>query len=226
MEAAISLWGDSIGKGVVFDEARGRYVILKDNCVRLLSERLGETIANHAVMGCTARRAMERMEESQLKAGGVAVLEFGGNDCDMPWRDISEAPGGEHLPNTSLADFRKALAGLVGRVKAAGMRPVLITPPPLIADRYFKWVSRNLNAEAILSYLGDVQFMYRWQERYAAAVRDVAQGTGAGLLDLRDVFLDHGAIGDYFCIDGIHPNERGHRLLYEAALDRMRGEIV
>ena len=56
---SISLWGDSIGKGVVFDEARGRYVILKENCVSLLGRLLGSPIANHAMMGCTARKAAE-----------------------------------------------------------------------------------------------------------------------------------------------------------------------
>ena len=29
--SSVSVWGDSIGKCVVFDEARGRYAICKDN---------------------------------------------------------------------------------------------------------------------------------------------------------------------------------------------------
>jgi len=218
---AISLWGDSIGKGVVFDEARGRYVILRENCVALLAKKLGRPIENHAMMGCTARKAAERMTGEQLLPGGVAVLEFGGNDCDMPWREVSEAPEQRHEPDTTVEDFRRILTGLVERVRQGGMKPLLITPPPLIAERYFNWVTRSLNGEAVLKWLGDVQHMYRWQERYAAAVRDVARRTGARVIDLRDAFLECGAIGDYYCVDGIHPNEKGHRLICKAIAERL-----
>ena len=34
-------------------------------------------------------------------------------------------------------------------------------------------------------------------------------------LDYVIVFLIAGAIGNYYCVDGIHPNEKGHRLIRE-----------
>ena len=218
---SISLWGDSIGKGVIYDEARGRYAILKENCVSLLSKTLGCPIENHAVMGATASQGMERMRDAFLREGGLAVIEFGGNDCDMPWKEISEAPEKEYLPRATVEEFTRSLTTLVGRVRSAGMEAMLVTPPPLDAERYFAWVSRGLNADAILAFLGDVQHIYRWQERYAVAVRDVAARTGCRLLDLRDAFLDVRSIGDYFCLDGIHPNARGHVLLAETAERRL-----
>lgn len=213
----ISLWGDSIGKGVIYDEVRGRYAILKENCVNLVAEKLGCRIENHAVMGATASEGVRRMSDSFLREGGLAVIEFGGNDCDMPWKEISGAPKEPHQPKASLEEFSESLQTLVGRVRAGGMEAVLVTPPPLDAERYFQWVSRGLNADAILEFLGDVQHIYRWQERYAVAVRDVAAKLSCRLLDLRDAFLDVRSIGDYYCVDGIHPNAQGHRLLAAAA---------
>ena len=218
---SIGLWGDSIGKGVVYDEARGRYAILRDNCVSLLSKKLNCSIENHAVMGATASQGVERMREEHLCEGGLAVIEFGGNDCDMPWKEISMEPGGAHRPRATVKEFAQSLTELVMRARAAGMETMLVTPPPIDAERYFAWVSRGLNEEAILSFLGDVQHIYRWQERYAAAVRDVASRTGSRLLDLRDAFLDVGALRDYFCVDGIHPNAKGHELLARAAEQRL-----
>ena len=218
---SVSLWGDSIGKGVVFDETRGRYAILKESCVNLLSKRLSRPIENHAVMGATALQGAERMRDDHLREGGLAVIEFGGNDCDMPWKEISEAPGREYKPRATVEEFARSLTTLVGRVRGAGMEAMLVTPPPLDAERYFAWVSRGLNAEAILSFLGDVQHIYRWQERYAVAVRDVAARTGCRLLDLRDAFLDVRTLGDYFCLDGIHPNAHGHKLLARTAERRL-----
>lgn len=218
---SISLWGDSIGKGVIYDEARGRYAILKENCVNLLSKKLNCPIENHAVMGATAAQGVMRMSDSFLREGGLAVIEFGGNDCDMPWKEISEAPEKSYRPKATIAEFTSALTQLVQRVNQGGMEAMLVTPPPLDAERYFHWVTRGLNAEAVLSWLGDVQHIYRWQERYAVAVRDVAARTGSRLLDLRDAFLDVGAISDYFCLDGIHPNAKGHELLAAAAQNKL-----
>lgn len=217
----IGLWGDSIGKGVVYDEARGRYAILKESCVNLLSSRLNRPIENHAVMGATAEQGMERMRDDFLHEGGLAVIEFGGNDCDMPWKEISEAPEKTYRPRATIEEFMKALEKLVGRVRGAGMEAMLVAPPPLDAEKYFAWVSRGLNAEAILSFLGDVQHIARWQAEYAEAVRKVAAKTGSRLLDLGSTFSGVEHIGDYYCLDGIHPNAQGHRLLAQEAERRL-----
>ncbi len=213
----ISLWGDSIGRGVIYDEVRGRYAVLKENCVNLLSGKLNCKINNHAIMGATAAEGMVRMKDAFLKKGGLAVLEFGGNDCDMPWKEISLSPKGEHRPRATVDEFTQTLTALVKRVNEADMQAMLVTPPPLDAERYFAWVSRGLNGDAILDWLGDVHHIYRWQERYAAAVRDVAMQTGSRLLDIRDAFLDVRCISDYYCVDGIHPNAKGHELLARTA---------
>lgn len=217
----IALWGDSIGKGVIYDEVRGRYAILRENCVQLISAALNRPIENHAVMGATAAQGMERMRDDFLHEGGLAVLEFGGNDCDMPWREISEAPEKEYRPRATIAEFKRSLEQLVERVRGAGMEAMLVAPPPLDAEKYFSWVSRGLNAQAILEFLGDVQHIARWQAEYAAAVRDVAALTGSRLMDLSEAFAKAERIGDCYCLDGIHPNAHGHRLLAREAERRL-----
>lgn len=218
MPENISLWGDSIGKGVIFDESRGRYVVLKENSVSRLSREIGRPIDNYAFMGCTSVSANERMTEERLRPGGSALLELGGNDCDMQWKEIARDPTLNHQPNVPLSQFKALLEQMVTRARAGGMRPALITPPPLDAERYFAWVTRGLNAGAVLDWLGDVQHIYRWQERYAMAVRDVAARTGTMLIDLRDAFLAERSVRALLCVDGIHPNERGHDLIYRTML--------
>ncbi len=104
---------------------------------------------------------------------------------------------------------------MIACAKTAGLTPILVTPPPLVSKRYFDWVSRNLNADRILAYLGDVEHIYRWQERYALMIRNVAREQGVRLLDIRDAFLAQPRMTDLICIDGIHPNEKGHAMLYD-----------
>lgn len=211
----LSIWGDSIAKGVVFDEQRGRYAVCRDNCVSRLSRDAGVDVENFSVMGNTTEQGLRRMEGQPLKPGNLAVIEFGGNDCDLDWAAACEYPEVEQRGRVPLEAFGENLRAMVRRVRDGGMIPALVTPPPLVAQRYFDWVSRKLDKARILNYLGDVEHIYRWQERYALMIRRVAARENAMLLDVRDWFLSQARFTDLMCVDGIHPNARGHELLFE-----------
>lgn len=211
----ISIWGDSIAKGVIYDEERGRYSILKQNCAAMLSKETGIPVRNHSVMGMTARRCLDSLKDEHMIAGDIAVIEFGGNDSDMHWDEVAQAPDMEHEALSELGEYKLALIKLVERFREAGMCPVIVSPLPIDAVRYCKWASRDLDADAILRYLGDDNQMYRWQERYAYAARDVAYETGARLLDVRTRFLESRRFTTLFCVDGIHLNADGHKMMYD-----------
>lgn len=211
----LSIWGDSIAKGVVFDEQRGRYAVCRDNCVSRLSRDAGVDVENFSVMGNTTEQGLRRMEGQPLKPGNLAVIEFGGNDCDLDWAAACEHPEVEQHGRVPLEAFGENLRAMVRCVRDGGMIPALVTPPPLVAQRYFDWVSRKLDKARILNYLGDVEHIYRWQERYALMIRRVAARENAMLLDVRDWFLSQARFTDLMCVDGIHPNARGHELLFE-----------
>ncbi len=221
MITGISLWGDSIGKGIMYDEARGRYSIYADNLFSVLKRSLDIPVDNYALMGCTAAAGAERMARAELREGSLAVIEFGGNDCDMPWAEISADPEGEYQPRSPMAEFMQAMRAMVARARAQGAVPVLVTPPPLDAQRYYEWVSRKLSPERILRYLGEVQYIYRWQERYAGAVRTLAGELGCALYDLRDQFLARRDLGALLCVDGIHPNRQGYAFISNYATKRL-----
>ena len=212
--AGLNVWGDSIAKGVIFDEARGRYAICRDNCLLKLSREAGVPVENYSVMGQTSDNGLERMRAGGLAAGRVAVIEYGGNDCDLDWRAVSEHPERMQYGKVPLERFVQNLTEMVRRAREAEMLPVLVTPPPLVAQRYFDWVRRGLNGENILSYLGDVDHIYRWQENYANHVRALAEKLNVRLIDIRSRMLEGGRLEELMCLDGIHPNARGHEVIY------------
>ncbi len=220
---SIQLWADSLGKGVVFDEARGRYVILRDSCATLLQGALSLPLTNHSRMGATVAEGYDRFLESPAAPGGIAVIAYGGNDCDMPWAAIAEDPEGAYDGKTPIALFAELLNAFVDKARARAMTPLLVTPPPIMSGRYFQWVTRGLNADAVLRFLGDVSHIYRWQERYSIAVRRVAESAKCALFDLRDAFLADARYPELYCVDGIHPNADGQALMARTAVAELQG---
>ena len=208
----VLLFGDSIGRGVVYNEERKRYCLAADRCTKLLSAR-GIPVDDHSRMGATIQDGYRELMETQLLPEDVAVIEFGGNDCDMDWAAIAQQPEAEHEPRVPLEDFRRLLRQCLDSIRRCGATPVAVIPPPLMPDRYFRWVSRDQDAEAILRYLGDEGRIYRWQELYADAVRDTAEAADCRLLDVRRLLLQRRDLPGLMCLDGIHPNNAGHSYL-------------
>ena len=210
---SVTVWGDSVMRGVIYDEGRDKYTLLPESGAEKASNALGVALHNRSRMGCTVTKGLSIMKKDLQgdAQSEVAFIEFGGNDCDYNWEEIAENPEAVHHPKTPLILFENQLTDMVCLAEQKGMTPVVMTLPPIHAQRYFNFFTRKgLNKENILKWLGDVEFIYRWHERYNAAVVRVAQKCHCLLADVREVFLGQWHYEDWLCIDGIHPNAKGH----------------
>ncbi len=222
LASEIQIWGDSLAVGITYDEKRERYAISKERCPKRLSEELALKVVNNAKMGATVLDGLKRFETSVPVEGALCVVEYGGNDCNLDWARLSDDPNAEPLAKVNLAEFSQTLETFVGEIKKKGMKPLLVTPLPLHAERFFNWVSQGLNRESIRHALGDIQTIYSWQERYAIAVRRVAQKMGAPLLDLRDAMLANNRYPFLICKDGMHLSNEGYRYLTDYLLGQVK----
>ena len=217
MVEKISVWGDSVLKGIVLDEETGRYIRLGDRgCVPSVSRAIGIPIDNRSKFGMTSDKGRELVKRD-LEAGKVSdigIICFGGNDVDRPWREIAEHPDDSYTPNVPLEQFCDNLAVMATDLKTNGTTPIFVSIPPISADRYFRWFSKGIEKSGnILQWLGDVSNIYRQQELYNNAVLKTAKDLGCGLIDVRQSFLKMFNYLDAICLDGIHPNEYGHRIM-------------
>ena len=221
----ICVFGDSITKGVVFDEAKGKYVFLKDSFINLTSADTGVKIKNFAKFGSTTVKGSEIMNKHEDTLGDYdyTLLEFGGNDCDLLWNEIAEDPSGTHLPLVPLDKFRQLYLSMIARVRAAGSTPVMMSLPPLVADKFFGWVSKGLDKDNILEFLkGDKEYIFRWHEGYNHMVNEIAREQNVPVIDIRSAVLEQPDYESLVCLDGMHPNGKGHKVIadyLEKAID-------
>lgn len=218
----VVLWGDSLGKGVVWNEQRGRYGAAPVNAVQIVSEQIGVEIDNRSRFGSTAPRGLELMER-ELGEGlraDAAIIEFGGNDCNFDWAVIADSPDAQHDPATPPKQYEDALRRMVAVLRARGLRPILMTLPPINAERYFQFlVGDKLNGGNILRWLGDVNRIYRFQEWYSGMAACIARELCVELLDLRALCLARqDFVTRLLCADGLHMNEEGQRFVGNAVV--------
>ena len=217
--SGIVVWGDSIGKGIVWSEEHLRYRLSPRGCVRRLAGLAGCPVKNLSVMGCTADECLKRFDPAQTVPGGVGVIELGGNDCNMPWEAISRDPEGEYLPCVPLERYTAAMRRLIFLLRRGGMVPAVAVPVPVVGHLYLSSLSRFYDGKGILRYLGDAEQISRWQERWASAARTVALEENATLIDLRDAMLRNRRFETLYCRDGIHLNDEGQEYLLKYILD-------
>ncbi len=220
--AGIQVWGDSVLKGVVYDPARRRYTLLKDSAISMLSRTFKVPFENLSRMGRTAPEALSAMKSMDAEAfrDKLVVIEYGGNDCDFDWAAVADAPDAPHVPHTPADQFTTALKEMADHVRRMGGTPLLCSLPPLDPRRYLRWIVKDgLDEGNILRFLGVPERIYRWQEYYSTLVMKVASEVNCRWLPLREAFLSAVRGEDVLCEDGIHPNDQGHKLIYDAALE-------
>lgn len=211
----ICVFGDSIGKGVILDPSSNRYKSLKLNTLQTAAQYTDISLTNHSVFGCTVSKGLSMIERhaDALKDYDHVILEFGGNDCNFLWNEVAAAPTEKHLPKNPPEIFTKTYRESIERLQNMGIKPILLTLPPLHAKRFFDWVSNGLRGENILQWLGGVDMIYRWQEMYSLAVVKLANTFRLPLVDIRSAFLCRHDLPELICRDGMHPTQKGYELI-------------
>ncbi len=175
------------------------------------------TVVNRAKMGATVKKG-ETLVQHDLQRGierGIALVGYGGNDSDFDWSAISQNPEDTHLPHTPLAQFVQTLERITHSLLSNDVQPVLMTLPPIDAERYLDFICRNgRNRENITHWLGDIQRIYHFQEMYSAAIANCAHHLDVPLIDIRSAFLPDRNLSDMIAADGIHLTMKGYEKMF------------
>ncbi|MCL2408662.1 MAG: SGNH/GDSL hydrolase family protein [Oscillospiraceae bacterium] len=245
----VEIFGDSILKGIQINPKNMRYHVDNNIDIELIEKRHLLSIINFSKFGCTVTKGLALLEK-RLKGNkpscDAILMDFGGNDCDFNWKEISECPDDEHLPHTPLNVFVDTYHKIIALLSENGIRPIMTTLPPLDANKFFNWYCNGLNKPNVLKWLGNIDLIvrwqgscskavekitgganapenidviYRWQESYSKAIEKIAAGTNTLLVDLRGAFLRHSSPEHLLCEDGTHPNTEGQKIITQTFLE-------
>ncbi|TYR36616.1 G-D-S-L family lipolytic protein [Sphingobacterium phlebotomi] len=149
------------------------------------------TIDDNAI--ANVRHGRDRFEEEVLaQHPDLVIIGFGTNDAYID----SKTPGG--ASRISLDQYRDNLVYMITELQKRKVRVVLMAPNPLSAPR--------------------PEFQRLRLYEYVKVVRALAKEYHTGLADNYRLFMDYGRMHDGYAsllLDGVHPNDEGHRLIAE-----------
>ncbi len=221
MDKKILIMGDSLSKGVIFDENKNKYMLIDDCFFNLLSNAINAELINVSRFGSTVTDGKKRLETMIKKYDpDIVVIEYGGNDCDFIWDEIANNPEFDHIPKTPLDVFDLEINSMIDYIIKFDKKAVLTTLPPLYADYYFNWFTGKDEQKGnnILKWLKDIWRIYWWHERYSNCLSSIASKRKLPCIDIRNAFLKGREFYQYICKDGIHPNRAGHRLIFDTVM--------
>jgi len=173
-------------------------------------------VINAGVGGNTTAMARARFEKDVLaRQPDVVVIQFGINDAAV---DVWKKPPATQS-RMPLAAFEKNLREFCATLKGRGARVVLMTPNPLrwtpkLKELYGKPPYKVDDADGFNVVLRD----------YAGAVRRLAREEKVGLVDVFAAFMAQPS-PDALLLDGMHPNERGHRIVADLLAERLVTDV-
>ena len=229
MANKIFAFGDSILKGVAMykDPAKSgsvKYHILSDSFVSICEKDFGKSISNYARFGSTILTGKRNFDThlKDINPGDIVVFEFGGNDCNYNWKEISDDADALHLPATTIDEFKHTYCQMIEDVRSKGARPILLSLPPIDHEKFIAYAARGCNMDGIYKWLGGrLEYISVWHEKYNLEIFKMGMEKKVDVIDITSTFTDHHDYSKFLCEDGIHPNGAGHALIGEALRNQL-----
>jgi sialidase-1 len=174
------------------------------------------SVHNAGVPSSTTTNARDRLARDVLAYKPcVVVIQFGINDAAVDvWRDPPAT-----LPRVSLTDYEENLRSIIAALRQQKAKPVLMTTNPTrwtpkLRELYGKPPYRPQDIDGF-----DAPLLSRYNE----VVRRLAKELAVPLVDMHSAFAAKNV--DKLLLDGMHPNDEGHRMIAEMLLPVIREQM-
>jgi len=187
---------------------------------KVFSQRLAEALSDHGVSAwvvnsgvgsSTTRHARSRFDRDVLAHHPeVVIIMLGANDSAIDvWKDPPATQS-----RVSREEYAENLSYFCKTLEAQGAKVVLMTPTP------FRWTPKLKQLYGKPPYdVDDPNGFSAPLAEYCEIMRKIASEQKVTLIDLFQAFQDYdradGQSVDDLLLDGMHPNDEGHRVITE-----------
>ena len=177
---------------------------------------LNAEVINSGIPGNTTSDARKRFQKDVLdQKPELVIIQFGLNDSAI---DVSL---GSRDPRVPMETYAENLKSMVGELKQAGRKVILMTQNPI------SWTPKLKEIYGSPPYdVEDPMGLNRLNSKYAQTVRDISIEFKVPLVDIYSLFSSLMASVEEdsasLLLDGIHPNDKGHKLISAKLIDEIR----
>lgn len=174
------------------------------------------SVHNAGVSSNTTQNARDRLARDVLAhKPRVAVIQFGINDAAV---DVWRRPPAT-TSRVPLAEYEQNLRWMIAALRAQDAKPILMTTNPT------RWTPKLRELYGKAPYLPDDAdgFDTPVLARYNAVVRKLAAGLSVPLVDVHAAFCATNA--SKLLLDGMHPNDEGHRIIAKLLVPVIREQL-
>ena len=198
----------------------------RDTIEKVYSQRVEEELQargipvemfTSGVGGNTTEMARRRFEHDVLDHNpDLVIIWFGLNDSAV---DVWDDPPATKT-RVSKGRYEENLRYFIQTLAARGAKVILMTPNPL------RWAEDTLEMYGRAPYLPDDPNGFNViVPEYVEIVRKIASEEQIPLIDVLEAFEQYGATDgqsvDDLLLDGMHPNDKGQRLVADLLLDEI-----
>lgn len=224
MKKKYYVFGDSMMRGVMPDEA-GNYHASELIGFPEIANECDIEIMNYAMPTFTTDRVLGWAQSTmaRIEKPDAVIIECGGNDCDYDWKVFTESEGNTLLHRRSLDDFSKDYDELISYFDEQGIPVIAAMTPHIATSKYLSHLQDvSEDIQRYYKQLPSVKAMKMAYKDYEDKMFEIANRHNCEIIVLQDKFKKLPDAEDYFSSDGMHPNEKGYRLIGECFLEFFR----
>lgn len=175
---------------------------------------------NSGVRSDTTRRARTRFKKDVLAhTPHLVIIQFGLNDSCI---DVYK---GESSPRVSKEEYSSHLSYFIQTLKKRNIKVILMTQNPMI------WTDKTVKVWGKPPYNTEDRWGFNLlNTHYAQEVRRLARQFNVPLVDVYRMFLQYDSAAQRhiseLMVDGIHPNDRGHRLIARSLIPIIKKLLI
>ncbi len=203
-EYKIVSFGDSTtatrGELIIYSHVLEKELTINDKKVKVINSGIG---------GNNTNQAIKRFQKDVLDHHpDLVIIQFGINDAAV---DVHQDPPATKS-RVSKKEYKNNLTEIVRKLKSQDIKVILMTPNPcrwtkILKEYYGKPPYEIDDPDGFNVILKD----------YAEIVRGISKSEKCSFIDIYKRFQDYekmeGKSMDDFLLDGMHPNEQGHKMV-------------